>query len=339
MQPLIIVQSKIIPFDLPFLRVFTFAGNTLTGRSGFYLEITTADGWTAKGEVAPLPGMSEETLKKSKYDLQDFLLFLSGRHLPLEKDALILSIREDNRLSLCCPSVRFGVESVLFSLAARANRLSLAQFLEARASEALSAVLLQGTHEQVIAQAKQMRAKGHTVFKLKVGDRNIPLDVKKVQDLRAAIGQDALIRLDANRVWHLSEALLFAQLVGNSQIEFIEEPLSDMGRLNEFYQATHMPVALDETLSVMRPGVSTPARCSPTLACSEGVKAYVIKPMVLGGIVIALDWIEEARRWGKKAVISSSFESPVGLTVLNALACLTGQTAGLGTQGWFNDEQ
>jgi len=98
------------------------------------------------------------------------------------------------------------------------------------------------------------------------------LDVKKVQDLRQVIGKDALIRLDGNRIWSLSEAILFAQLAGPGQIEFIEEPLSDMGHLNEFYQSTHMPIALDESLSVARCGVTAPGRCSPTLALAKGSK-------------------------------------------------------------------
>ena len=113
-----------------------------------------------------------------------------------------------------------------------------------------------------------------------------------------------------------------------------------MSRLHEFYQTTHMPVALDETLSVLRCAVSTPGCCAPTLAANGGVAAYVIKPMIIGGVLASLDWITEARSLGKKAVISSAFESPIGLKVLKALAALTGQVPGLGTEHWFkNNEQ
>jgi o-succinylbenzoate synthase len=198
-----------------------------------------------------------------------------------------------------------------------------------------TAALLQGTCDEVLIDAKRFSAAGYKIFKLKVGDRNIPLDVKKVQDLRAIIGADSQLRLDGNRIWSLKEALIFAQLTGSRQIEFIEEPLSEMSRIEEFYRATHMPVALDETLGVLRCGITAPGRCSPTLANQDAVKAYVIKPMILGGIVAALDWIAEAKSTGKKAIISSAFESPVGLRTLANLASLTGQTAGLGTERWF----
>ncbi len=330
-----IKDIKIIPFHLPLSRSFAFAGNVINERTGCYLDAATSDGASAQGEIAPLPGCSSETLKKAQHDLNAITAHLSSRPWPLDKDELIESIRKDEQLNLCCPSVRFGVESVFFNLAAQADQKTLAEFLGGKKGNIATAVLLQGTHEQIMAEAKTMKEAGHAVFKLKVGNRNIPLDVKNVQDLRAVIGKEGRIRLDGNRVWSFSEAVLFAQLIGNAQIEFIEEPLSDMAKVHEFYQQTHMPAALDETLAVMRCGVTAPGRCMPTLANQEGVKAYIIKPMVLGGIVAALDWIEEAKTLGKKAIISSAFESLVGLKVLKALASLTNEPAGLGTERWI----
>lgn len=108
-----------------------------------------------------------------------------------------------------------------------------------------------------------------------------------------------------------------------------------MDRLSEFYHATHMPVALDETLAVVRCGINAPGRCMPTLANHDGVKAYVIKPVVIGGVITALDWIEEARENGRKAILSSAFETPVGFAMVEALASLSDEVAGLGTQRFY----
>ncbi len=138
--------------------------------------------------------------------------------------------------------------------------------------------------------------------------------------------RQARLRLDANCIWSLKEACVFFDLAGRQKIEFIEEPLSDISQLDQFYQQGHMPVALDETLSVM-----------PTLAQHEAVRAFVLKPMILGGIIPTLDWIQEAELQEKKVIISSCFESTVGLKVLANLACLTGQTAGFGTERWLKN--
>ena len=177
-----------------------------------------------------------------------------------------------------------------------------------------------------MADFKRLGKQGVKVFKLKVGDRNIALDVKKIQDIRMLLEQESYLRLDANRKWSLKEACIFAQLAGNQNIDFIEEPINDTTQLDAFYRQTRMRVALDESLSF-----------SP-LAEQEGVIAYVLKPMILG-LIPTLDWIEKARLSQRKAIISAAFESPVGFKVLANLACLSGQIAGLGTERWFKNLQ
>jgi O-succinylbenzoate synthase len=319
-QPLTVVRSSIIPYTFDFQKPFTFAGMTLNQRTGYILEVIASNGLKAQGEIAPLPGVSVETLKKARHDLVEAQSHLKAFNVVLEKDGLIASLRSPAFAGFC-PSVRFGVESALFTLAARACGVSLVEFLGGILQDVPTAALLQGSHEQILTDARDLNGRGYRVFKLKVGDRNIPLDVKKVQDLRAVIGPQGTIRLDGNRVWGLKEAILFVDLAGCAQIEFIEEPLSDMGKIGEFYQAAQIPVALDESLSMS--------------ADSKAVKYYVLKPTVLGGIIACLDRMENARRGGKRAIISSAFESPVGLKVLANLACLTEETAGLGTERWL----
>ena len=320
MQPLTVVRSSIVPYTFDFQNSFTFAGTTLNQRTGYILEIIASNGLKAQGEIAPLPGVSAETLKKAHHDLVEAQSHLKDFTVILDKDELVASLKGPVFSGLC-PSVRFGVESVLFGLAAGARAVSLAEFLGGILQDVPTAALLQGSHEQILADARDLSGRGYQVFKLKVGGRNIPLDVKKVQGLRVLIGEQGSIRLDGNRAWGLKEALLFVDLAGRAQIEFIEEPLSDMGKIGEFYQAAQIPVALDEGLSIS--------------ANSKAVKYYVLKPTVLGGIIACLDWMENSRRNGKKAIISSAFESPVGLKILANLACLTGTTAGLGTERWL----
>ncbi|MBF0490985.1 MAG: o-succinylbenzoate synthase [Candidatus Omnitrophica bacterium] len=337
-QPLILAPASIEPFQLKFQKPFAFGGNFVTERVGYYLNLVSTSGLKAQGEAAPLSGVSQETLRKTEHDLKEALTSLNNLQLVPEKKSLIEQLRHNETLRELCSSSRFAIESAIFILAAKANGQSLAGFLGTDLADVSSAGLLQGTYDQVMMDAKLMVDHGVDIFKIKVGDRNIPLDVKKVNEIRTLIGEDGLIRLDGNRVWSLKEASLFMELVGHKQIEYFEEPLSDISQLNEFYNRTHIPVALDETLLTSRCGATAPGRCSPTLAQHEAVQAYILKPMILGGIIPTLDWIEEARSTGRKAVISSSFESSVGLKVLANLSLLTGQVAGLGTSRWLSGE-
>ena len=289
---------------------------------------------TAQGEIAPLEGISHETIRRTKHDLTETRSYLTELVIPRQKDELLDLLRREPNILNSCASVRFAVESAILMLASQAANKSLAEFLGADLKDVPTACLLQGSHAEVIADFKRFSGQGFKVFKLKVGDRNIALDVKKVNDIRVLLEQDSYLRLDANRGWSLKEACIFAQLTGNQRIDFIEEPVNDVTQLDDFYQETRMRVALDETLRVIPSGIRAPGRCSSPLAEHEGVIAYVLKPMILG-VVPCLDWIEEARLLKRKAIISSTFESPVGFKVLANLACSSGQIAGLGTERWF----
>jgi len=331
-----ICQTDFLPFKIPFIRPFSIDGNTIQERSGFYLTIKTSDGPSAQGECAPLEGVSQETYRRTKHDLTEIRSYLMELKIPRQKEELLQMLRQEPHVLNVCASVRFAVESAILSLASRAANQSLAEFLGAGPKDVQSAVLLQGNYQEVISVFKRSAGQGVKVFKLKVGDRNIALDVKKIQDIRLLLEHDSYLRLDANRKWSFKEACIFAELAGNQKIDFIEEPVNDVTQLDAFYQQTRMRIALDETLSVVRSGIRAPGRCSSPLARHEGVVAYVLKPMILG-LVPTLDWIEEANLLKRKAIISSAFESPVGFKVLANLACLSGQIAGLGTERWLKN--
>lgn len=323
MQPLIISQVDCAPFKVPFFGDLTFAGNTIRERSGFYLSLKTSDGISAQGEIAPLEGISHEIIGRAKHDLTEIRSYLMELKIPCQKDELLGALRHEPHLLNVCASVRFAVESAILMLASQAANQSLAEFLGANLKDVRTALLLQGSYPEVITDFKRFSQQGVKVFKLKVGDRNIALDVKKIQDIRMLLEQESCLRLDANRKWSFKEACIFAQLAGNQKIDFIEEPINDVTQLDAFYQQTRMRVALDESLS-------------SSLAEQEGVVAYVLKPMILG-LISTLDWIEKARLLKRKAIISSVFESPVGFKVLANVACLSGQIAGLGTERWFKN--
>jgi len=335
-QPLVISQSDILPFKIPLLKPIMIAGNTVKERSGFYLTIKTSEGLSVQGEIAPLEGISQETDRRAKHDLTEIRSYLMGLEIPPQRDELLGMMRQEPHLLNLCASVRFAVESAILMLASLATHQSLAEFLGADLKDVPSALLLQGTHQEVMADFKRFSSQGAKVFKLKVGDRNIALDVKKIEDIRVFLDQESYLRLDANRAWSFKEACIFAELAGHQQIDFIEEPVNDVTQLDAFYQQTRMRVALDETLAVVRSGIRAPGRCSSPLAGHEGVIAYVLKPMILG-LIPTLDWIEEAKLSKRKAIISSVYESPVGFKVLANLACLSGQVAGLGTERWFKN--
>jgi o-succinylbenzoate synthase len=333
-EPLRITAVDVTPVNIPLVGPRLFAGRTVFERNGYYLTLKTADGLTAQGEASPLEGISPETPAHVRHEIKVITPHLAGLEIPRRKNELLAALNQNPQLTDKSASLRFAVESAILGLAAQAAGQSLAEFLGGRSRDVQSAGLLQGPYTQVMADFEKLAACGTKVFKLKVGDRNIALDVKKVKDIRALLAPGGSLRLDANRQWSFKEAYLFAHLAGPEKIEFIEEPLDDPSQLDNFYQQSRIPVALDESLQNMSCGMKAPARCAPPLPEQEGVVAYVLKPMVLG-LVTTLDWMVLARANGRRAIISSVYESPVGFHVLKQLACLTDEVAGLDTQRYI----
>jgi O-succinylbenzoate synthase len=90
-----------------------------------------------------------------------------------------------------------------------------------------------------------------------------------------------------------------------------------------------LPVALDET--VVRHG-----ECE--LEKWRGAAAAVLKPTLLGGFEISMYLARKAMNLGMTPVISSSFESSLGLIALANLAAFVNENdvaAGLDTADWF----
>lgn len=327
--PLNISSIQIFQYRLPFSQPFVIARQELNFREGLIIQLKTDEGRIGLGEIAPLPGLSSELLKESVYQARGLRSQMGGLSIP--KDAAELKgFFSAGLFNIAVPSVRFGFEMAVAHAAAQTKNCTVAEFLGCRQAEDLpTAGLLQGTVDEVKSRAQVLMGQGYRVFKLKVGSKNIPLDVKKVEAVQSVIGPAVLLRLDANRGWGLNEALAFEKNIDPNGIEFIEEPLNDVNDLQRLSQETPVPIALDESLFRFDP---------QRLTFFEHVKFLVLKPMVLGGIVKTLDWIAQAQSQGKSVVISSAFESAAGRLMLANLAMLTERAAGLGTGDWFKED-
>ena len=150
-------------------------------------------------------------------------------------------------------------------------------------------------------------------LKIKVGKINSELEALGIKSIRAAVGPDIRIRLDANRSWNLDEAVQFGKTLRAANIEYIEEPLQRPADLPIFHNECGMHFAFDETLHhILDPGIS--------FQSYTGLSALVIKPSLVACMPRILELIRRARQENIKLVISSSFESDVGISNLAQLA-------------------
>ena len=292
---------QLFRFTLPLDRLISWGGQTHHARSGLLLRLVSNAGEEGWGEVAPLAGHSRESLSLAHEQLLRVLPGLVGA-----------AIRSASGESGWYPSVQFGIDQALAALRSGSVNAGTVQVSVCG--------LITGLAEHQVSQAQRMVRQGYKALKIKVGKQSVSEDIQAVGAIARACDGVAL-RLDANRAWTLDEARSFLAGIEHVAVDFLEEPLGDIRELARLAHGTRVPLALDESL-LIPDGESHP----------EHVAVHVLKPSLLGGRSAMQVALSRAETFGARVVISTAFESGIGMqSVLAYAAALPNETHGLGT--------
>lgn len=319
---------RIFRYRLPLAGPLPLAGRVLHERAGLLVRIESDSGRSGWGDVAPLPGFSRERMEEAEAELTAWAGRLRGARFDPRGHGLEAWPGYDPA-AVASPSVRFGLETALTSLSRRMEHGAGPELTCFEGAVPVNG-LLAGSREQVLADAGRLRDEGCRALKLKVGSRPVAEDVEVTGAVCSVIGDDMGLRLDANRCWSLEQAVAFGREIGAGRVEYLEEPLRDPAHLRELFDATGIPVALDESLLELRP---------EDLEGRPEVGAVVLKPTLLGGVARAREWVVKALALKVRPVVSACFESGVGLLALAGFAWASTRDAvpaGLDTYRWLD---
>lgn len=282
-------QYNLYRYSIPVDSQLILRDRFLKRREGLLVRIQCQnnEGW---GEIAPLPGFSEESLEMAENQAIQWLA---------DWDA---ARNRDEKVSLdgLYPSVAFGLSCALAELKGKLNA----------EGNYHTAPLCYGDPDELYEELAHLS--GEKVAKIKVGMYEANRD-GLIADMFLEAIPDLQLRLDANRRWSLEKALQFAAKIKpahRSQIQFLEEPCKTPELSLEFAAQTGIAIAWDESLR--EPDFQ--------LKKERHLAAIVIKPTLIGSIERCIELIDQAHVLGLKAVISSSIESSLGLTQLARMA-------------------
>jgi O-succinylbenzoate synthase len=334
-----ITSFIIYRYSLPLVRALKFKDIEIASREGFLVCLTGDNCRTGWGEAAPLPAFSNESLPQVLTELTSALPQLLGKPVPDNLEKLDGGFERRLGPYHLSPSSRFAVESAILNLIASSRGVSLARLLTPNPLDTLRINgFVTGTSQEVIERSRMLQRDGFRAIKIKVGRGKLDDDIATVKNVSRELDSRSIVRLDANRAWSLDEAIRFAELIDDVRVEFIEEPVKNAAILREFLNRTKavpdhsLPVALDESLLEMSPD---------DLRQWDGVDAIILKPMLLGGIENAVAFAQVAREMKINAIVSSSFESSLGITVLGQIAAAfgtPGAPVGLDTVNWLSQD-
>lgn len=323
---------NIYKYTLPLKRPLLLKGHSLKERSGIIIEVISEQGVHGFGEIAPLPYFSRESAADALKQAEKMEAYLRGEDLPPGLHKLEGAFQGWLGGLKLYPSVQFGIEAATLNMMANARNVVLSHLLSEETHDKISINgLLQGNLAEVTEQAHQLRLEGFTAMKLKVGN-NLEEDITKVKAINAILDGKAILHLDANQSWDIDTAIAFGNEIGCAAVDYIEEPLESPESIPHFFETTLIPVALDESLHRLD---------FKEIQAIEGVDVLVLKPTLVGGIEKTWGLINAAGRQAIEVVISSSFESSIGILTLANLAggCTTrDRNAGLDTLKWFEKD-
>ena len=271
------ISVEVIPFALDFRRPYVTATGSLARRESVLLRLRDQNGITALGEGVPMSLRGGDSLERVVNELRTWAE--NPEHFP------------------AAPPARCAVTMALADLEARREGLPLWKFLDPAAiprAVRCNATITAGPVAEVVAQCETWAADGFDVFKLKAGPEGA---VSLAAAVRAALGESAKIRIDANGSWGDRAASILSELetVG---IELVEEPVTGLADLAVLARGTRIPLVADES-------VNSAAEAAD--AFFEGsCSAVTVKLSKIGGLDAGLGG-------HLPTYLSSALDGPVGI--------------------------
>ena len=104
--------------------------------------------------------------------------------------------------------------------------------------------------DELLAQVQRWIDAGFDAVKIKVGKPDLSEDIERVAAVRALLGPDRALMIDANQRWDLDRATTSIDALSRFDLAWIEEPLraDDLIGHTELARRIDVPIAVGENL-------------------------------------------------------------------------------------------
>lgn len=347
-----IISIKPFAIKLPFR--FSF-GHSLASRNSSLNVVVKVDledettgrrvvGW---GESVPRDYVTGETTEGAlKTIREEYIPKLTGLSFSSPLDALVqlrqlfgmfLLTEKPKGASWC------AVELAILDAVARANGLAVASLLSmndvVRLSQSGSFQRVSGdagntasispyvTYGGVVPFSGKyslyallwfFKAYGFKTVKIKVG-RDWEVDLERLKMARQIMGEDCILRIDANCAWTVEETLYFAEKMREYNIASIEQPVrpEDLAGMQRLTRELPEVIVADESLLTLKD--------AKTLIDVKGASAFNIRLSKVGGLIAACEIADMARAAGVGCLLGAQVgESAILSAAGRAFACVKG---------------
>ncbi len=243
-----ITRIEIFPAQIPLSEPFVISKGALTHARTTIVRIHSDQGLYGTGECCPFRSIHAETQAGTVAIAKDLAVALLGED-PAEINKHVQTL---NRMFVGKASVKGAFDMALYDLNAKTLEMPLYRYLGGHRDKTIvtdnTISLLD--KEKMVEKALSFVQKGFSILKVKLGERPSSKDVERMEAIRAAVGDDITLRIDANQGWNYLEARKALEGMADLHIEHCEEPihaenLPDQVRINA---ESPIPIMADEAV-------------------------------------------------------------------------------------------
>jgi len=240
-----IIQTDIFKFSIP-MHPFTIATGTMDYAQNIFIRVHTEAGYYGVGECSAFPMIVGETQSTCFEMAKDFAAIWRG------KDALDINARlsELDLYTAFNATIKSAFDMALYDLAAKNANQPLYIYLGGKKKEIETDLTIGiDTPGNMAKTAIQFKQNGVHIIKIKLG-KNAKEDIERVQRIRQAVGDDMLLRIDANQGWSFDAASYALQGMGDYNVQFCEQPMRhwDDDKLPTLRKVSPIPIMADESV-------------------------------------------------------------------------------------------
>lgn len=283
---------------------FAIATGTMHFAQNVFIKVHTDTGLYGVGECSAFPMIVGETQETCLEMARIFAKSWKG------KDALDISARLQDLDSAVAKNttIKSAFDMALYDLASKNANMPLYRFLggEKRLIETDITIGI-ADRQTMVDSAVKFKEQGAGVLKIKLG-KDAAEDVARMKAIRNAVGNEMVLRIDANQGWGYEDALFALKEMDRLNIQFCEQPMRT-------WYDDYMPLLRSESpVRIMADESCYNHHDARRLIQSRSCDFLNIKLSKSGGICEALKIHKIASEEGMPCMIGTMLESRLALS-------------------------
>lgn len=303
-----ITKVEIFNLNIPLKQPFKISLGVIAHAENTAIKIhTNQDGLYGVGESSPMSFITGDT-QKSNFELAKMLSKLLIGKNPLEIEDRLYEMNSFIKLSTTVIST---FDMALYDIIGKYANMPLYALWGGKSDRVITTDMTVSidSPEEMAKQALGYKNDGFPAIKIKLGQET-KLDVARIKAIRAAIGMEIPLRIDANQGWDTITAIKTLKELEQYDIQHCEEPILRWNNTDLAYVRSKSPIPIMADESVF--DHIDAFRLASMKACDY----YNIKLAKSGGLNNALKIIAIAEGAGIKSQVGCMMESRLGLSAL-----------------------